>query len=91
MRKFHYYRYPNDINNVSSVDNYKKVSFDKKCFKYLISYMKKITIMHKAYKNEQIVKINQLLQKCNKSGMKSYSSIKKDLIANQCTMKNIEN
>ena len=43
MRNFHYSKYPTDINTVSSVDSYKimvskKVSFDKKYFKYLISY-----------------------------------------------------
>ena len=52
---------------------------------------KKVAIMHNASKNERVFEINQLLQKYNKSGIKSAIALKKDLIVNQCKMNNIQN
>lgn len=45
--------------------------------------------MYNASKNEQVLEINQLLQKYNKSGIKSAIALKKDMIMKQYTMENI--
>ena len=84
---------------------FNKVSFDKKGFKYFIGYkddekVKPLCIMlpkmsgyTKSFNETKymsiLIKEDELLEKYNKIWYKVKDSIKKDLIANQYTMKNV--
>ena len=84
---------------------FNKVSFDKKGLKYFIGYkddekVKPLCIMlpkmsgyTKSFNETKymsiLIKEDELLEKYNKIWYKVRDSIKKDLIANQYTMKNV--